>query len=220
MLHSTQDGICFPDTASHGARVPLQAGPKWVARVTVDAEYRKRWSGEALPSAAKGKLLELEPVNAVLKHLKEDGGGYIATSDFNEAGLCRGYAMLERDRTIEMAGVLGVGVWGDARRSWWPGAYEVPMLKMLSTTLRSMLDLLLQGTTPVLSMTLTDIEDTAILAEHEGMERPFCLPAGVNQLEFRPVKLVDAPICRSALTASFSKIREIVGIGNDKPFYL
>jgi hypothetical protein len=220
MLHSIEDGICRPGVEHYEAPVSLQAGPKWIARVSAAVENRKRWFDDPLPLAAKEQLLKLEPVNAVLKHISEHGDGYIATTDADGAGLYRGYATISVDRTIEMGGVLGVGVWGDAERSWWPGVYEVPMLKMLSNSLRSMLDLLMQGTTPELVMTLTDIDGTAILAEHEGMERPFRLPRGVNRLQFCPVRLDDAPSCRSALTASFGRVRELVGIGNDKPFYL
>lgn len=202
------------------SRVPLQAGPKWIAWVTSDVAERQRWNGTALPPDTCEQLLQLEPANTLLKYLREDDDGYIATSGTNESGLHRGYARIGPDRTIEMVGVLGVGVWGEASQSWWPGAYEVPMLKMLSTTLRKLLDRSMQGTTPTLFMALTDIDGTAILAEHEGMERPFRLPLGVNQIQFSPVRLDDTPSTRTALTASLNKIREIVGIGSDKPFYL
>jgi hypothetical protein len=222
MLDCMEDGTCRPGIASkaRGGCVPLRSGPKWIAWITSDATEHQRWRGSPLPSTAAQHLLRLEPANVTLKQLCERGDGYLAMSGSGRDGTYRGYAHIGPDRTLEMAGVLGAGVWGDAAQSWWPGAYELPMLRMLSTTVRTLLDQLMQGTTPTLYMALTDIAGTAIVSENEGMERPFLLPSGMERVDFRPVRLNDSPSCRAALTASFNTIREIVGIGEEKPFYL
>jgi hypothetical protein len=221
MLEFMEEGTGRPDVAlTIGERVPLRAGPKWMAWITGETPEHKRWRGSPLPPAVAEQLLQLEPANVVLKHLRKDDDGYLATSEINEDHQYRGYARVGLDRTIEMAGVLGAGVWGDALQSWWPGAYELPMLKMLPATIRTLLDQLMHGVAPTLYMVLTDIEGTAIVAEYEGMERPFLIPPGIGQIQFSRVQLDDSPSCRTALTASFNRIREIVGIGERKPFYL
>ncbi|WP_250474983.1 hypothetical protein [Caballeronia sp. GAFFF1] len=144
----------------------------------------------------------------------------LALSALDAEGRYRGYAYVGQDRVIEMVGVIGAGVWGDSQRTWWPGTYEARMLSMLSSTIRPLLDQLNQGRTAYLFMTVADIEDTAIVTDFEGVERPFALPRGMRAVELEPVRLDDSPSSRSMLVASFNKVREAVGLRNAIPFYL
>jgi hypothetical protein len=200
--------------------VDLREGPKWICRIASEPADRQRWLGEQLPVEIESSLLRLNPANVILRDAKPWREGWLAVSATDDEGKYKGYVYAGPDRAIEMIGVLSVGVWADAARTWWPGTYEVPMARMLTATIRSLLDQLFRGSTGYLFMSLVDIEGTSIVAESEGIERPFSIPSGVDTIHFATVRLDDSPACHVALTAAFNRIRKIVGIEETVPFYL
>ncbi|TKC87675.1 hypothetical protein FAZ69_15380 [Trinickia terrae] len=206
-------------TAAERARIPLSGGPKWICRIASEPADRRRWRNNPLPVGVAQTLLKLRPADVPMQRIEERERGLLAIPKTDDHGTYRGYAYLAPDRSIEMAGVIGVGPWADQERTWWPGAYELPMLKMLPTAVRTLLDQLLEGVTPFLFMALADIAGTALVTESEGMERPFAIPPGIDTVHFDPVRLDDAPGCRSAVETSFNRIRELAGLKNVKPFY-
>lgn len=147
---------CMPDTpiviVEHARRrtaqvragdVPaaLQDGPKWVCRIVPDHAQRS-CEGHRSAASAAGMLGRLKPANVVLTDPVASAGGWLARSSTDGAGRCRAYAHLGADRILEMVGMPGVGPWLDEHDTWWPGAYELPLLEQLSANASPLRDLL------------------------------------------------------------------------------
>lgn len=199
----------------------LQEGPKWVCRIVPDPAQRSR-EGHRPAASAAGMLGRLKPANVVLTGAVPSAGGWLACSATDAVGRCRAYAHLGADRTLEMVGMPGVGPWLDERDTWWPGAYELPLLEQLSANASPLRELL--GTTAAahLLMSLTEVDGTALVTESDdGIERPFRIPAGVDTIHFAPV-WIRGPVAqwRETLVSAFDRVRQLVGLRSARPFYL
>lgn len=157
----------------------LQDGPKWVCRIVPD-HARAPGEGYRPATSAAGMLGRLKPANVVLTDPVPNADGWLARSSTDGFGRCRAYAHLGADRILEMVGMPGVGPWLDEHDTWWPGAYELPLLEQLSANDSPLRDLF--GATAVthLLMSLTEVDGTALVTESDdGIERPFRIPARV-----------------------------------------
>ncbi|MFM0741982.1 hypothetical protein PQQ51_32540 [Paraburkholderia xenovorans] len=205
---------------SHGlAHLPLADGPKVVTQIqaheTAALGRRKPLSEEDIHP-----LLSFMPSHIEQLQVQSRGDTWLASSAPDRGGRHSQYIHVAADRSIELVSVLAAGGWGNEARTWWPGAYELPLLKALSANAIPILKQLGTGLPARVFISLTDIAGTAIVTESDlGIECPFPLPAGIDSLHFAPVDLGETESCREALSTSFNTIREIVGLKNTMPFY-
>ncbi|WP_246637339.1 hypothetical protein [Burkholderia catarinensis] len=164
----------------------------------------------------------MKPANIVLTDPVPHVGGWLARSSTDRAGRCRAYAHLGEDSVLEMVGMPSAGPWLDERDTWWPGAYELPLLELLSAAAPSLPDPLGAAASAHILMSLTEIDGTALVTESDdGIERPFRIPAGVDTVHFTPVCIDGAAEhWRDMLVAAFDRVRRLVGIRSSRPFYL
>ncbi|RQS71614.1 hypothetical protein DID96_12895 [Burkholderia sp. Bp8963] len=199
----------------------LQDGPKWMCLIVPGQAVRA--GAEPISSARAAAMLgRLRPANVALTDSAAHAGGWLARSAPDTAGRCRAYARLDADRTLEMVGMPAVGPWCDERYTWWPGAYELPLLEQLSAIVPPLLDQPGPTAFAHLLMSLTAIDGTALVTESDdGIERPFRIPAGVDTIHFAPV-CIDGPAIgwRDAVVDSFDRVRQLVGLKSARPFYL
>ena len=198
----------------------LQDGPKWVCQI-VPSEAQKD-VGEISSTRVEAAFGTLKPANVSLTNCVEHEGSWLAASPYDETGRCRAYAHLGAGRTLEMVGMPGVGPWLDERDTWWPGAYELPLLEQLPTIVAPLLGLGDKTGSAHLLMSLTAIDGTALVTESDdGIERPFRIPGGVDTIHFAPVRIGGpAVLWRTALITAFDRIRQLVGLKSTRPFYL
>ncbi|MFD1557154.1 hypothetical protein ACFSHT_16250 [Paraburkholderia silviterrae] len=199
----------------------LQDGPKWVCQIVPSNETQSD-VGAISSTRMAATFGSLKPANVSLTNCVEHEGGWLASSARDEAGRCRAYAHLGVDRTLEMVGMPGVGPWLDERDTWWPGAYELPLLEQLPAIVAPLLGLGDKTGSAYLLMSLTAIDGTALVTESDnGIERPFRIPGGVDTVHFSPV-CIGGPMVRwrGALIAAFDRIRHLVGLKSTRPFYL
>ncbi|WP_434664792.1 hypothetical protein P5W99_30240 [Paraburkholderia sp. A3BS-1L] len=198
----------------------LQDGPKWVCQI-VPSEAQKD-VGEISSARVEAAFGTLKPANVSLTNCVEHEGNWLAASPDDETGRCRAYAHLGVDRTLEMVGMPGVGPWLDERDTWWPGAYELPLLEQLPTIVAPLLGLGDKNGSAYLLMSLTAIDGTALVTESDdGIERPFRIPGGVDTIHFVPVRIGGpAVLWRAVLINAFDRIRHLVGLKSTRPFYL
>lgn len=199
------------------APVALQDGPKWVCRIVPDHAQRSR---DGHRSA--GILCRLKPANVLLTDPVPSAGGWLARSSSDGGGRCRAYAHLGADWILEMVGMPGVGPWLDEHDTWWPGAYELPLLEQLSANESPLRDLLGATAPAHLLMSLTEVDGTALVTESDdGIERPFRIPAGVDTIHLEPV-CIRGPVAqwRETLVTAFDRVRHLVGLRSARPFYL
>lgn len=155
-----------------------------------------------------------------LSSVEPCGDGWLAQSDSDSNGRYSGYVYLGSDNSIEMVGVLKVGPWFPESRTWWPGTYELQLLKQLPTSIRQLIDQLDLPAPAYLFMNLIAISGTAIVTESDdGTERPFPIPAHLNTIKFAPVFL-DKLASREETISSLNKIRQVIGLKTSRPFYL
>jgi hypothetical protein len=199
----------------------LQEGPKWVCHIVPNNEAQKD-VGAISPARVSATFGSLRPANISLTNSVEHEGSWFASSAHDESGRCRAYAHLGVDRTLEMVGMPGVGPWLDERDTWWPGAYELPLLEQLPTIVTPLLDLGDETGSAHLLMSLTAIDGTALVTESDdGIERPFRIPEGVDTVHFAPVCIGGPTVLwRGALIAAFDRVRHLVGLKSTRPFYL
>ncbi|WP_233633267.1 MULTISPECIES: hypothetical protein [Burkholderia cepacia complex] len=167
-------------------------------------------------------LGRLKPANVVLTDPVPNADGWLARSSTDGFGRCRAYAHLGADRILEMVGMPGVGPWLDEHDTWWPGAYELPLLEQLSANDSPLRDLFGATAATHLLMSLTEVDGTALVTESDdGIERPFRIPAGVDTIHFAPV-CICGPVAqwRETLVTAFDRVRHLVGLRSARPFYL
>ncbi|NTZ85532.1 hypothetical protein FCJ61_21645 [Burkholderia metallica] len=201
--------------------VALQDGPKWVCRIVPDHAQKSR-EGHRSVACTAGMLGRLKPANVVLMDAAPSDGGSLAHSSTDGAGRCRAYAHLGADRILEMVGMPGVGPWLDEHDTWWPGAYELPLLGQLSANDSPLRSLFGATAGAHLLMSLTEVDGTALVTESDdGIERPFRIPAGVDTIHFEPV-CIRGPVAqwRETLVTAFDRVRHLVGLRSARPFYL
>lgn len=199
----------------------LQDGPKWVCRIVPDQEPRCGAEHRSAASMA-GILGRLKPANVPLTDPVASADGWLARSSTDRGGRCRAYAHVGADRILEMVGMPAVGPWLDERDTWWPGAYELPLLEQLSASGSPLRDLLGATASTHLLMSLTEVDGTALVTESDdGIERPFRIPAGVDTIHFAPV-CIRGPAAqwRETLVTAFDRVRHLVGLRSTRPFYL
>ncbi|MGU7771865.1 hypothetical protein ACV229_17055 [Burkholderia sp. MR1-5-21] len=199
----------------------LQDGPKWVCRIVPG--HLAQADAEPIPSARVAEMIgNLKPANVALSAGIAHARGWLACSAADSAGRCRAYAHLGVDGTLEMVGMPGVGPWLAERETWWPGAYELPLLEQLPATVQPLLDVVGANACAHLLMSLTAIDGTALVTESDdGIERPFRIPAGVDTMHFDAVR-IGGPVSqwREMLVAAFDRVRHLVGLKSARPFYL
>jgi hypothetical protein len=201
------------------AHLPLADGPKVVTQIRAHDTTAVR-RGEPLSEEDIRPLFELMPSNAEMPQVQSRGDAWLASSAPNGHGRHSQYIYVAADRSIELVGVLAAGGWGNESRTWWPGAYELPLLKAVSSNAPTTLKQLGTGLPASVFISLTDIAGTAIITESDqGIECPFPIPAGIDTLHFAPVHLSETESCRETLAEAFNKIRELVGLKNTMPFY-
>ncbi|TGN98785.1 hypothetical protein PL79_007130 [Burkholderia sp. USMB20] len=199
----------------------LQGGPKWVCRIVPDHAPRS-CEGHRSAAGTAETLGRLKPANVALTDPVPSAGGWLARSSTDGAGRCRAYAHLGANRILEMVGMPGVGPWLDEHDTWWPGAYELPLLEQLSANESPLRDLLGATAPAHLLMSLTEVDGTALVTESDdGIERPFRIPAGVDTIHFAPVR-ISGPVAqwRETLVTAFDRVRHLVGLRSARPFYL
>ncbi|RQZ24972.1 hypothetical protein DIE16_34580 [Burkholderia sp. Bp9090] len=206
-----------------GGDVPaaLQGGPKWVCRIVPDHAPRF-CEGHRSAAGTAETLGRLKPANVALTDPVPSAGGWLARSSTDGAGRCRAYAHLGANRILEMVGMPGVGPWLDEHDTWWPGAYELPLLEQLSAKESPLRDLLGATAPAHLLMSLTEVDGTALVTESDdGIERPFRIPAGVDTIHFAPACICGpAAQWRETLVTAFDRVRHLVGLRSARPFYL
>lgn len=199
----------------------LQDGPKWVCQIVPDEAAATDLAPMQFARAVE-MMGRLKPTNVALTGHAVRADGWLTRSMLDVAGRCRAYAYLNADRTLEMVGMPGIGPWLAERDTWWPGAYELPLLEQLSATVIPLFAALGVTSSAHVLMSLTAIDGTALVTESdEGTERPFRIPSGVDTFHFLPVR-IDGPAgqWREALLAAFDHVRQLVGLKSARPFYL
>ncbi|AIO43349.1 hypothetical protein K6Y76_16800 [Burkholderia cenocepacia] len=200
--------------------VPLQEGPKWIGRIASQRQSEEARHCYQLQADISGLLLAMRPANAQLTSIEPYKNGWLATSAPDDSGRYNGYVYVDSQNSVEMVGVLHVGPWLTESRTWWPGVYELQLLKELPTTVRQLISKLDVPAPPYLFMNLGDMRGTAIVTESdEGIERPFPIPADSSTMNFMPV-LLDKLTYRESVVNSLNKIRRIIGLKSSRPFYL
>jgi hypothetical protein len=217
-----------------GAYAPLVGGPVWIGRILYEDSNMGAASRPPRLVQAPTSLLSLEPANTALHHVEARDDGWLATSAVDNHGRHEAYAYLSPGGDIEMAGVLKVGCWAREPRAWWPGIYELPLLRALSMTSRYRLpahEEICPSAPPFrrefgphgaawLYTSLIALAGTAVTGESgNGSEDAFPIPAGVDTLHFAPVMLDGSAASRDRLIASFDRIRHLVG-SKATAFYL
>jgi hypothetical protein len=201
------------------AHLPLSDGPKVVTQIQA---HEPAALGRRKPLSEEDihPLLGFMPSHIEGLQVQSRGDAWLASAAPDGSGRYSQYIHVAADRSIELVGVLAAGGWGSESRTWWPGAYELPLLRALSTNAISILKQLGTGLPARVFISLTDIAGTAIITESDlGIECPFPLPAGIDTLHFAPVHLTETESCRDTLSKSFNKIRELIGLKNTMPFY-
>ncbi|MFC5430709.1 hypothetical protein ACFPTO_18160 [Paraburkholderia denitrificans] len=236
VLHAMQEEAYrrAAEIRAGSAYAPLAQGPVWIGRILYEDSSISAAHRSLALSEAPTSLLSLEPANTALHHVDAHGDGWLATSSVDNHGKHEAYAYLFPGGEIEMAGVLKVGPWMQEPRAWWPGIYELPLLRALSMASRYRLPaheetppaappLLLEfgpRRAAWLYMSLIAIAGTAVTGESgNGSEDAFPVPAGIDALHFAPVLLDGSAASRDSLITSFDRIRHLVG-SKATAFYL
>lgn len=202
--------------------LPMAAGPKWVCQIIPAAPEPLTTLSSAQRLAAQALLRQLRPLNIALGCCEAAEPTLLACSERDGDGLVHAYARVRPDRTIEIAGVLPTGFWQPEHRAWWPGSYEIPLLKQASAVFTPLLNALQLGCPTYLCMSLLGVQGSALIAKGQsGTERPYPIPAGVDTIQLPPVR-VDAftESTREMLIAALDQVRVCARVALPRPFYL
>jgi hypothetical protein len=198
----------------------LRDGPKWICRIASGTLRSEPDISQPLHTDASHLLLALRPANVELNSLETHGDGWLAKSEPDCNGKHSGYAYLGSDSSIEMVGVLRIGPWLTESKTWWPGIYELQLLKDLSTSIPQLIKQLRMPAPIYVFMNLIALSGTAIVTESDdGAERPFPIPPSFDTINFSPVLLGDLS-CQEGIVNSLNKIRQLIGLKVSRPFYL
>lgn len=202
------------------APIPLQDGPKWIGRISSVRQSDRASLGYPLQANISGLLLAMRPTNVVLSNIQPYENGWLAKSIPDSNGRHSGYVYVDGKKSIEMVGVLHAGPWLTESRTWWPGVYELQLLKELPTTIRQLISELDLPAPLYLFMNLVDVSGTAIVTESDdGIERPFPIPTDSGTVNFTPV-LLDKLTYYESIVNALNKIRRVIGLKSSRPFYL
>ncbi|WP_124572039.1 hypothetical protein [Burkholderia sp. Bp8984] len=200
--------------------IPLQDGPKWIGRISSDRKSDGVNPGYPLQANLSGLLLAMRPANVMLSSIEPYENGWLAKSTPDSDGKYSGYVYIDGRKSIEMVGVLHVGPWLTESRTWWPGVYELQLLKELPTTVKQLISQLELPAPLYLFMNLVDVSGTAIVTESDdGIERPFPIPTDSGTIGFTPV-LLDKLTYHESVVNALNKIRRVIGLKISRPFYL
>jgi hypothetical protein len=200
----------------------MATGPKWICHISSadSAEFSGLTSEQILQ--AKELLMRLKPLGIKLTSCLLEGDSIIATSKADQLDQIRSYAFVDSALGIEMAGVVPTGYWGPGSVVWWPGSYEIPLLSQVESTVIPLLDVLKLNRNPILRMELVGLQGYSLIAKSgTGSERPYSLPADVNDFHFPPVRL-DGFTDRSKemMISVFDQIRVCANVEPPGQFYL
>lgn len=200
--------------------IPLQDGPKWIGRISSERKGDGVTLGYPLQTNLSGLLLAMRPANVMLSCIEPYENGWLAKSAPDGNGKYSGYVYIDGKNSIEMVGVLHVGPWLTESQTWWPGVYELQLLKELPTTVKQLISQLDLPAPLYLFMNLVDVSGTAIVTESDdGIERPFPIPTDSGTINFMPV-LLDKLTYHESVVNALNKIRRVIGLRSSRPFYL
>jgi hypothetical protein len=197
---------------------PMAAGPKWVCQLVAEAPAPSR---EQL-AAARPWLAALRPLNVPLVAWAEDAPSLLACSARDSAGRVGAYAAVRSDGAVEIVAALPSGLWSREPCAWWPGSYEIPLLRQLDTVYAPLWQALQRGAPGYLCLSLLGMRGTALIAKGEfGNERPYRLPDEIDTLALPPVRFEAAVTdARDALMTALDQVRVCAGVSPAHPFYL
>ncbi|SMF02831.1 hypothetical protein [Pseudogulbenkiania subflava] len=197
---------------------PMAAGPKWVCQLVAEAPA----PGQEQLAAARPWLATLRPLNVPLQDWSDEAAAALVCSARDSAGRVGAYAGVGRDGAVEIVATLPCGLWSSEPCVWWPGSYEIPLLRQLDTVYAPLWQALRPGAPGYLCMSLLGMRGTALIAKGElGNERPYRLPHEIDTLALPPVQFETAAAdARDALMAALDQVRAYAGVSPAHPFYL
>ncbi|WP_232503500.1 hypothetical protein [Pseudogulbenkiania sp. NH8B] len=197
---------------------PMAAGPKWVCLLVAEAPAP---SHEQL-AAARPWLAALRPLNVPLPDWRDEAAAPLVCSARDRAGRVGAYAGVASDGAVEIVAALPCGLWSSEPRVWWPGSYEIPLLRQLDTVYAPLWQALRSNASGYLCLSLLGMRGTALIAKGEfGNERPYRLPHEIDTLALPPVRFAgSAAEARDALMAALDQVRACAGVSPAHPFYL
>ncbi|EEG10202.1 conserved hypothetical protein [Pseudogulbenkiania ferrooxidans 2002] len=197
---------------------PMATGPKWACLLVAEAPAP---SHEQL-AAARPWLAALRPLNVPLQDWRNEATAPLVCSARDRAGRVGAYAGVGSDGAVEVVAALPCGLWSSEPRVWWPGSYEIPLLRQLDTVYAPLWQALRSGAPGYLCLSLLGMRGTALIAKGEfGNERPYRLPHEIDTLALPPVRFAGSAVeARDALMAALDQVRACAGVSPAHPFYL
>ena len=192
--------------------IPLQVGPKWIGRISSERKSDVMNLGYPLHANLSSLLLAMRPANVMLSSIEAYENGWLAKSPPDSNGKYSGYVYIDGKKSIEMVGVLHVGPWLTESRTWWPGGYELRLLKELPTPVKQLISRLDLPVPLYLFMNLVDVSGTAIVTESDdGIERPLPIATDSGTIRFTPVLLDKLTDHESVVQAAPPEWRSVIG---------
>ncbi|KJV29055.1 hypothetical protein VI06_10965 [Aquitalea magnusonii] len=197
--------------------IPMPDGPKWVCQLLPGQPgIFDHQPADQRPSVHE-LLQQLKPLNLELEQGHSTAAGWMLNAPSSEACFSRAYVLLRTDCSLEIVGVLPTGLWPPYQCTWWPGAYEIPLLKQIGLVFQPLIAALKWPTPVFLHMGLINLQDSALIAH----ERAYPIPAEHHMLALPPVCFAgDTEQIKSELVQAFNCVRACAGVAMTHAFYL
>lgn len=204
-----QAAIRRTDAIRAGAvRLPLQAGPKWIARL--EGERRPSLDTKD-PAKVLPGLLALMPKHVNLSNIEVSSEGWFATPNPDAEGKYAGYLTVRCDGVIEWIACLNTSTRMEFEPGWSPDSYESYDAGSFRLPLTQALQQLGILTPTPLFMSLTELSGARMVtASGTSQEVLHSILEGVDSLQFPEVQVGTDLEAADSLRQAFAAVRTML----------
>lgn len=201
----------------------LRPGPVFIARFG-QIQKKSQLSFDGRNTEKLKQILQtIYPLNTTIKHVSTDNKSIIGITDKDKTEHIRAYVIIHHNGNIELVGTIPTGKWGQYKDTWWPGAFEIPLLSQINDSINVLIDALAIRGEVSLQMELIKLENTAFIDHHGGSEYPHPFPVETNSFQYPTIinnfdqqKIWN----KQEIVDCFNALRKSFHTSSEDPFYL
>lgn len=189
-------------------RLPLQVGPKWIARI--EGEHRLSLDSKD-PAKVLPGLLTFMPKHVNLGNIEVSSEGWFATPNPDAEGKYTGCLTVRCDGVIELIACLNTDARKGLEPSWSPDSYESCAVGSFGQPLTQALQLLGVPMQTPLFMSLTELSGAhMVTASETSREIGYATLEGIDSLQFPDVQVGKDPEAADSLRRAFAAVRTML----------
>jgi hypothetical protein len=196
-------------------------GPKWICKIQPVDNIKFNVNAENVDEIIED-FKQLKIINSYINKFFIKDSVLIGIGDQDVFGKEKALICIDDTSTLWIIGQIPSGYWRYGKLVWWPGCYEVALIRQYKLIVDIVIRKLHNGGPSSLSMSLHNIKDYEFIARSGcGDESAFMIPRK-DEIFTYPLVIVDGDVegDKIKLINSFNKLRMDAGVLPSDQFYL